>query len=52
MMVVKFSKSWTTNAYEGICFAQYGDIPHFTYPLPDSVDSVIKIELVGDDSED
>ncbi|MFH0384243.1 alpha-L-fucosidase [Streptococcus sp. A18] len=49
---VKISKSWTTNAYEGICFAQYGDIPHFTYPLPDSVDSVIKIELVGDDSED
>ena len=49
---VKISKSWTTNAYEGICFAQYGEIPHFTYPLPCSVDSVIKIELRGTDNED
>ncbi|MFX3780855.1 alpha-L-fucosidase, partial [Streptococcus suis] len=42
---VKISKSCTTYAYEFICFAKYGDIPHFTYPLPDEVDSVIKIEL-------
>lgn len=44
---VKISKSWTTFAYEGICFAQYGEVPHFTYPLPNPVDSVIKIELRG-----
>lgn len=42
---VKISKSWTTNAYEGLCFAQYGQVPHFTYPLPNPIDSVIKIEL-------
>lgn len=42
---VMISKSWTTNAFEGMCFAQFGEVPHFTYPLPNNVDSVIKIEL-------
>lgn len=42
---VSISDSWTTNAYKGICFAQFGPVPHFTYPLPDQVDTVIKIEL-------
>ncbi len=45
---VQISKSWTTNAYKGVCFAQFGAIPHFTYPLPDEIDSVIKIELNTD----
>lgn len=42
---VSISSSFTTLAYEDICFAQYGEVPHFTYPLPDEIDSVIKIEL-------
>ena len=48
---VKISKSWTTNAFPDMCFAQFGEIPHFTYPLPCDVDSVIKIELRGDKNE-
>lgn len=48
---VKISKSWTTKAYEGVCFAQYGEIPHFTYPLPNEIDSVIKITLKGTEDE-
>ncbi|MGY3724521.1 alpha-L-fucosidase [Granulicatella balaenopterae] len=49
---VKISKSWNTNAFKDLCFAQYGDVDHFTYPLPNDIASVIKIELVGDISGD
>ena len=42
---VRISNSWTTLAFQDICFAQYGEIGAYTYPLPDEVDSVIKIEL-------
>lgn len=42
---VRISKSWTTKAYEHILFVQFGDIAHFTYPLADEIDTVIKIEL-------
>lgn len=43
---VRVSKSWTTKAYDNILFVQFGEIAHFTYPLADEVDTVIKIELV------
>lgn len=42
---VRISKSWTTKAYEDILFVQFGSVDHFTYPLADEVDTVIKIEL-------
>ena len=42
---VRISNSWTTLAFQNVCFAQYGEIGAYTYPLPDVVDSVIKIEL-------
>lgn len=37
--------SWITKAYEGTLFACFGTVPHFTYPLPDETDTVIKIVL-------
>lgn len=42
---VRISNSWTTLAFPNICFAEYGEIGAYTYPLPDAIDSVIKIEL-------
>ncbi len=42
---VRISKSWSTNAFEGLLFAEYGAVPHFSYPLPNDIASVIKIEL-------
>ena len=42
---VRISNGWTTLAFQNVCFAQYGEIGAYTYPLPDVVDSVIKIEL-------
>lgn len=39
---VKVSDSWTTKAYPGRCFVQYAE---GTYPLPDEIDTVIKIIL-------
>ena len=43
---IRVSKSWTTKAYENILFVQFGEVAHFTYPLPDEIDTVIKIELI------
>lgn len=40
---VKKGDSWVTMAYEGILFGSLGTIPHFSYPLPDETDTVIKI---------
>lgn len=37
--------SWITQAYKGIAFACLGDIPHFTYALPDPIDTVLEITL-------
>ena len=42
---LRVSNSWTTLAFQNVCFAQYGEIGAYTYPLPDAIDSVIKIEL-------
>lgn len=38
--------NWITKAYENILFACLGSIPHFTYPLPDEIDTVIVNELI------
>lgn len=42
---VKISNSWTTFAFGDVAFAEFGEVGHFTYPLPDDIDTVIKIEL-------
>ncbi|WP_296127328.1 alpha-L-fucosidase [uncultured Anaerococcus sp.] len=42
---VGISNSWTTRAFVDLTFAQLGPEPSFTYTLPDSADTVIKIVL-------
>lgn len=42
---VKRGESWITKAYDNLAFACLGDIPHFTYPLPDAADTVLEITL-------
>lgn len=37
--------SFITAAYEGTLFVSFGDLPFATYPLPDPVDTVLKIVL-------
>ncbi|WP_347297664.1 alpha-L-fucosidase [Dolosigranulum savutiense] len=44
---VKISNSWTTESYQDVLFVQFGEVPHFTYPLPNKIDSVLKITLKG-----
>lgn len=36
--------SWVTTAYEGILFASLGNIPHYSYSLPDKTDTVIVLK--------
>lgn len=38
-------ESFTTKAYENLMFINFGPIPFFSYPLPDEVDTVVRIEL-------
>lgn len=40
---VKSGNSWVTTAYDGILFGTLGTIPHYSYPLPDQTDTVVKI---------
>lgn len=42
---VRRGESWVTAAYDNIPFATLGDIPHFTYLLPDKADTVIEITM-------
>ena len=42
---VKRGESWVTAEYKDIPFACLGEIPHFTYPIEDDTDMVLKIEL-------
>lgn len=42
---MRLGESWITSAYEGIPFVSFGDLPHFSYPLPDPVDTVLEITL-------
>lgn len=37
-------ESWITNAYENLAFVTLGTIPHFTYLLPDPIDTVLEIK--------
>lgn len=38
--------SWITEAYPDTAFVSFGDVPHFTYPLPDATDTVLELTLI------
>ncbi len=42
---IKVSNSWTTKAFSDVTYLEFEGVSHFTYPLPDNIDTVIKIEL-------
>lgn len=42
---IMVSNSWTTKAFSDVTYLEFGGVSHFTYPLPDDIDTVIKIEL-------
>ena len=42
---VRRGDSFATKAYPGTLFVSLGEIPYFTYPLPDAIDTVLKIAL-------
>lgn len=42
---VRRGDSFVTKAYEDLLFVSFGEIPFFTYPLPDEIDTVLKIVL-------
>lgn len=44
---VKRGESWITSEYKGIPFVCLGEIPHFSYPLSDPIDTVLEITLKG-----
>ena len=37
-------ESWVTSAYENLAFVSFGTVPQYTYPLPDTIDTVLEIE--------
>lgn len=42
---VRRGEAWNTALYPDVAFVSMGDDPVFSYPLPDSVDTVLKINL-------
>lgn len=42
---VRQGESWITHSYGQIPFVSFGDLPHFSYPLPDPIDTVLEITL-------
>ncbi|MDD3361298.1 MAG: alpha-L-fucosidase [Hespellia sp.] len=42
---VRRGEAWNTALYPDTAFVTFGDDPVFTYPLPDAVDTVLKLEL-------
>lgn len=45
---VKQGESWITASYAHIPFISFGDLAHFSYPLPDPIDTVLEITLKED----
>lgn len=37
--------SWITEAYPDTAFVSFGEVPHFSYPLPDPTDTVLELTL-------
>lgn len=45
---LKLCEEWVVASYPDIPFVQFGEVGHFTYPLPDPVDTVVRIDLKDD----
>ena len=44
---MKRGEAWNTVLYNDVAFVSFGENPVFTYPLPDKMDTVLKIILKG-----
>ena len=42
---VNRGEAWNTALYQDVAFVSFGEDPVFTYPLPDEIDTVLKIIL-------
>ncbi len=42
---VRRGEAWNTALFSDLAFVSFGEEPVFTYPLPDEIDTVLKIEL-------
>lgn len=42
---VRSGDSWVTASYPGVLFVSLGELPYCSYPLPDPIDTVLKIVL-------
>ncbi|MFE7305613.1 hypothetical protein ACFU8A_13670, partial [Streptomyces sp. NPDC057546] len=42
---LQLCEEWVVASYPSIPFIQFGAVGHFTYPMPDPIDTVVKIEL-------
>lgn len=42
---VQRGESWVTSEYKTIPFVTLGELPHYSYPLPDTTDTVLEITL-------
>jgi alpha-L-fucosidase len=42
---MKLVRAWNTHEYPEDAFINFGPVEHFTYPLPDEIDTVVEIEL-------
>ena len=40
---IKRGEAWNTAMYTDTAFVSFGENPVFTYPLPDKIDTVLKI---------
>lgn len=45
---VRSGDSFVTKEYAGTLFISFGEVPFYTYPLPDEIDTVVKIVLKGE----
>lgn len=46
---VRRGESWVTSAYDGVPFVTLGAVAHYTYPLPDTTDTVLEITFREDE---
>ncbi|MGV9777899.1 alpha-L-fucosidase [Streptosporangium sp. NPDC003464] len=42
---LRLSDAWVVKSYTDIPFVEFGEVGHHTYPMPDPIDTVVRIEL-------
>lgn len=42
---IRRGEAWNTAAYKDVAFVSFGDNPAYSYPLPDEIDTVLRIEF-------